>query len=173
MSLLLDIGFRELYLWWEKMEPEEKLWPMNGATHLWASWTTADFPSKVKVCTFAKKKSRLFNPAYNPEDSFKGYNRYASEREIRHTINSNSRKKNKRGWFFFLYTEKQMLQLFSHLWILYFIQTHKCVCVCVCVCDIKVEMGAGEMAQQLRALAVLPEVLSSIPSNHMVAHNHL
>jgi hypothetical protein len=33
--------------------------------------------------------------------------------------------------------------------------------------------GAGEMAQQLRALAVLPEVLSSIPSNHMVAHNHL
>jgi hypothetical protein len=31
----------------------------------------------------------------------------------------------------------------------------------------------GEMAQQLRALTVLPEVLSSIPSNHMVAHNHL
>jgi hypothetical protein len=29
---------------------------------------------------------------------------------------------------------------------------------------------AGEMAQWLRAL---PEVLSSIPSNHMVAHNHL
>jgi hypothetical protein len=33
--------------------------------------------------------------------------------------------------------------------------------------------GAGEMAQWLRALAALPEVLSSIPSNHMVAHNHL
>jgi hypothetical protein len=33
--------------------------------------------------------------------------------------------------------------------------------------------GAGEMAQWLRALTVLPEVLSSIPSNHMVAHNHL
>jgi hypothetical protein len=33
--------------------------------------------------------------------------------------------------------------------------------------------GAREMAQQLRALAALPEVLSSIPSNHMVAHNHL
>jgi hypothetical protein len=32
---------------------------------------------------------------------------------------------------------------------------------------------ALEMAQQLRALAALPEVLSSIPSNHMVAHNHL
>jgi hypothetical protein len=31
---------------------------------------------------------------------------------------------------------------------------------------------AEEMAQQLRALAALPEVLSSIPSNHM-AHNHL
>ena len=33
--------------------------------------------------------------------------------------------------------------------------------------------GAGEMAQRLRALPVLPKVLSSIPSNHMVAHNHL
>jgi hypothetical protein len=32
---------------------------------------------------------------------------------------------------------------------------------------------AGEMAQQLRALTALPKVLSSIPSNHMVAHNHL
>ena len=32
---------------------------------------------------------------------------------------------------------------------------------------------AGEMAQWLRAPAALPEVLSSIPSNHMVAHNHL
>jgi hypothetical protein len=29
------------------------------------------------------------------------------------------------------------------------------------------------MAQQLRALTDLPEVLSSIPSNQMVAHNHL
>jgi hypothetical protein len=32
---------------------------------------------------------------------------------------------------------------------------------------------AREMAQGLRALTVLPEALSSIPSNHMVAHNHL
>jgi hypothetical protein len=32
---------------------------------------------------------------------------------------------------------------------------------------------AGEMAQQLRAPTALPEVMSSIPSNHMVAHNHL
>jgi hypothetical protein len=32
---------------------------------------------------------------------------------------------------------------------------------------------AGEMAQWLRTLALLPEVLSSIPSNHMVTHNHL
>jgi hypothetical protein len=38
---------------------------------------------------------------------------------------------------------------------------------------IKTVKGAREMAQQLRALTVLPEVLSSIPSNHMVIHNHL
>jgi hypothetical protein len=29
------------------------------------------------------------------------------------------------------------------------------------------------MAQQLRPLAALLEILSSIPSNHVVAHNHL
>jgi hypothetical protein len=34
-------------------------------------------------------------------------------------------------------------------------------------------LGAGEMAQRLRALTALAEVLSSNPSNHMVAHNHL
>jgi hypothetical protein len=33
--------------------------------------------------------------------------------------------------------------------------------------------GAGEMAQQLRALTALLKVLSSNPSNHTVAHNHL
>jgi hypothetical protein len=32
--------------------------------------------------------------------------------------------------------------------------------------------GAGKMAQRLRALAGLPKVLSSIPNNHMMAHNH-
>jgi hypothetical protein len=32
---------------------------------------------------------------------------------------------------------------------------------------------AREMAQRLRALTALPEVLSSTPSKHMVAHNHL
>jgi hypothetical protein len=32
--------------------------------------------------------------------------------------------------------------------------------------------GAGEMAHRLRALTVLPEALSSIPSNHIVALNH-
>ena len=32
---------------------------------------------------------------------------------------------------------------------------------------------AGEMAQQLRALDALSEVLSAIPSNYIVAHNHL
>ena len=37
----------------------------------------------------------------------------------------------------------------------------------------KASYGAGEMAQQLRELTSLPEVLSSIPSNHKVAHNHL
>jgi hypothetical protein len=35
------------------------------------------------------------------------------------------------------------------------------------------KQGTGEMAQRLRALTALPKVLSSIPSNHMVAHNHL
>jgi hypothetical protein len=29
------------------------------------------------------------------------------------------------------------------------------------------------MAQRLRAVSALLEVLSSIPSNHMIAHNHL
>jgi hypothetical protein len=29
------------------------------------------------------------------------------------------------------------------------------------------------MAQRLRALTALPKFLSSNPSNHMVAHNHL
>jgi hypothetical protein len=29
------------------------------------------------------------------------------------------------------------------------------------------------MAQWLKALSALPQVLSSIPSNHMMAHNHL
>jgi hypothetical protein len=33
----------------------------------------------------------------------------------------------------------------------------------------RVALGAGEMAQQLRALTVLPKVLSSNPSNHMMA----
>ena len=33
-------------------------------------------------------------------------------------------------------------------------------------------MGAGEMAQRLRALTVLLKVRSSNPSNHMLAHNH-
>jgi hypothetical protein len=34
------------------------------------------------------------------------------------------------------------------------------------------EKRAGERAQQLRTLTALPKVLSSNPSNHMVAHNH-
>jgi hypothetical protein len=38
---------------------------------------------------------------------------------------------------------------------------------------LKLLAGAGEMAQRLGELTVLPKVLSSNPSNHMVAHNHL
>ena len=34
------------------------------------------------------------------------------------------------------------------------------------------DIGPGAMAQQLGALTALPEVMSSNPSNHMVAHNH-
>ena len=44
--------------------------------------------------------------------------------------------------------------------------------LCVPVSVRTKDAGAGEMAQQLRALTVLPEVLSSNPSNHMVARNH-
>jgi hypothetical protein len=33
------------------------------------------------------------------------------------------------------------------------------------------KLGAGEMAQRLRALAALPEVLSSISRNHMRTYN--
>jgi hypothetical protein len=33
--------------------------------------------------------------------------------------------------------------------------------------------AAREMAQQLRALTALPEVLSSVPSTYVVAHNYL
>ena len=36
-----------------------------------------------------------------------------------------------------------------------------------------VSLRAGEMAQWIRALVALPEVLSSNPSNHMVTSNHL
>jgi hypothetical protein len=37
----------------------------------------------------------------------------------------------------------------------------------------RLSLGAGEMAQWLRELTALPEVLSSIPSTHVVTHNHL
>jgi hypothetical protein len=36
-----------------------------------------------------------------------------------------------------------------------------------------IRLGAGEMAQWLRALAALSEDLDSIPSSHMAAHNCL
>jgi hypothetical protein len=38
---------------------------------------------------------------------------------------------------------------------------------------LEIQGRAGEMAQGLRALIPFPEVLSSIPSNHLVAYNHL
>jgi hypothetical protein len=38
---------------------------------------------------------------------------------------------------------------------------------------LKKNYWAGEVAQWLRALTALPEVLSSISSNHVVAHNHV
>jgi hypothetical protein len=38
---------------------------------------------------------------------------------------------------------------------------------------LKMSLRAGEMAQWLRALTVLPKVVSSNSSNHMMAHNHL
>jgi hypothetical protein len=38
---------------------------------------------------------------------------------------------------------------------------------------LKEYVGAGEMVQRLRALTVLLEVLSSTPSNHTVAQNHM
>jgi len=37
----------------------------------------------------------------------------------------------------------------------------------------EIAVAAGEMAQWLRALTALPEVLSSNPSKHMAAYNHL
>jgi hypothetical protein len=47
------------------------------------------------------------------------------------------------------------------------LQTLKCLAL------LEAAHRAGEMAQWLRALTALPKVLSSNPSNHMVAHNHL
>lgn len=37
----------------------------------------------------------------------------------------------------------------------------------------KMHRRSEEMVQRLKALDALPEVLSSIPRHHMVAHNHL
>jgi hypothetical protein len=56
----------------------------------------------------------------------------------------------------------------DHLLLAIFRQQH---CSAACVSGSRTQ--AGEMAQQLRVLTILPEVLSSIPSNHMVAHTHL
>ena len=54
------------------------------------------------------------------------------------------------------------------------VESKELVKLCLPNPDSKIQRaGAGEMAQWLRALTALPEVLSSIPSNRMVAHNHL
>jgi hypothetical protein len=37
---------------------------------------------------------------------------------------------------------------------------------------LKNKEGAGKMAQRVRALTALPKVLSSNPSNYIVAYNH-
>jgi hypothetical protein len=40
-------------------------------------------------------------------------------------------------------------------------------------CTLRTNSWASMMAQALKAQTALPEVLSSITSNHMVAHDHL
>jgi hypothetical protein len=48
------------------------------------------------------------------------------------------------------------------------------MCNVVCILGfLKDTVRAGKMAQQLRTTPALSEVLSSIPSNHMEAQNHL
>jgi hypothetical protein len=59
----------------------------------------------------------------------------------------------------------QAQQLYSH--------EHTCKYTHLHILFKKIKQRAGELAQGLRALSALSEVLSSIPSNHMVAHNHL
>jgi DNA repair protein RadC len=42
----------------------------------------------------------------------------------------------------------------------------------VVITHLRTTTRAGELAQWVRALTALSKVLSSNPSNHMVAHNH-
>jgi hypothetical protein len=39
-------------------------------------------------------------------------------------------------------------------------------------CNVREKIGAGEMAQWLRALAALPDDWGSIPSSHMAIYNY-
>jgi hypothetical protein len=49
----------------------------------------------------------------------------------------------------------------------------KCVYTLSLIAYVKnVKSWAGEMAQQVKAQTALLKVMSSNPSNHMVAHNH-
>ena len=52
-------------------------------------------------------------------------------------------------------------------------QKHPSSMSCILVSSRRYGPGAGEMTQQVRIPTPLPKVLSSNPSDHMVAHNHL
>ena len=47
------------------------------------------------------------------------------------------------------------------------------VTLCCKIINNKINLGAREMAQWLRALTIFPEDLSSISSSHIIAHTHL
>jgi hypothetical protein len=74
-------------------------------------------------------------------------------------------------------TDSHLGMLTSFWWsepscrILYFIDSHGFIFVNIMLFMLHVE--AGEMAQQLRALAALLEDPDLVPSTHMAAHNHL
>ena len=81
------------------------------------------------------------------------------------------------------HTHTQIVCLLDLLSICSCIYLFEGVCVFICImCGCQrtnhrtqfSHFGASEwMAQWLRSLTALPEVLSSVPSNRMMAHNHL
>jgi hypothetical protein len=52
-----------------------------------------------------------------------------------------------------------------------YIYTHSSICLSIYIKSSR--YGTREMAQRLRVLPALPEVMSSNPSNHMVTYNQL